>query len=303
MKGIDISAWQTVEAVDLAPDFVIIKATQGTGYVSPECDAQYQRAKSQGKKLGVYHYAGGGDPVAEADFFLRNIEGYIHEAILVLDWEQGENSRFGEHSSWVRRFVDRVHEKTGVWCLIYMSAYVLQLSNWGSIAKDCGLWIAGYPDNRASWDVPNFPYSVSPWLCYCIWQYTSSGGQLDRNTSPLTKEQWDKYANPKSEPKPQPSPEPAKKSNEQIADEVIAGKWGNGEERKQRLTDAGYDYNAVQAIVNQKLAPKNEYYTIRSGDTLSGISARFGTPISTLCAWNNISNPNIIYAGQTIRVK
>ena len=34
MKGIDISAWQTVEAVDLAPDFVIIKATQGTGSLS-----------------------------------------------------------------------------------------------------------------------------------------------------------------------------------------------------------------------------------------------------------------------------
>ena len=41
------------------------------------------------------------------------------------------------------------------------------------------------------------------------------------------------------------------KSNENIAKEVIAGKWGNGAERKQRLTDAGYDYNKVQAIVNE----------------------------------------------------
>lgn len=42
-----------------------------------------------------------------------------------------------------------------------------------------------------------------------------------------------------------------KKSNEDIAKEVIAGKWGNGAERKKKLTAAGYDYNKVQAIVNK----------------------------------------------------
>ena len=41
------------------------------------------------------------------------------------------------------------------------------------------------------------------------------------------------------------------KTNEQIAAEVLTGAWGNGEERKRRLTEAGYDYNAVQRIVNQ----------------------------------------------------
>ena len=44
-----------------------------------------------------------------------------------------------------------------------------------------------------------------------------------------------------------------KKSNEEIADEVIAGKWGNGTDRKQKLATAGYDYNAIQSIVNKKL--------------------------------------------------
>ena len=45
-----------------------------------------------------------------------------------------------------------------------------------------------------------------------------------------------------------------KKSNEEIAREVVAGLWGNGNERKQRLAAAGYDYDAVQAIVNQLMA-------------------------------------------------
>lgn len=46
------------------------------------------------------------------------------------------------------------------------------------------------------------------------------------------------------------------KSNEQIAYEVIQGKWGNGEERKKRLTDAGYSYSTIQALVNSILNKK-----------------------------------------------
>lgn len=42
----------------------------------------------------------------------------------------------------------------------------------------------------------------------------------------------------------------AKKSNTEIAREVLAGKWGNGAERKERLTAAGYDYETIQSIVN-----------------------------------------------------
>lgn len=44
-----------------------------------------------------------------------------------------------------------------------------------------------------------------------------------------------------------------KKSNETIANEVIQGKWGNGDTRKIALTNAGYNYNAIQSIVNAKL--------------------------------------------------
>lgn len=44
-----------------------------------------------------------------------------------------------------------------------------------------------------------------------------------------------------------------RKSNEQIANEVIEGKWGNNPSRKEKLQNAGYDYNAIQKIVNKKL--------------------------------------------------
>ena len=46
---------------------------------------------------------------------------------------------------------------------------------------------------------------------------------------------------------------PAKKSVDEVAREVIQGKWSNGAERKKRLTEAGYDYNEVQKKVNKLL--------------------------------------------------
>lgn len=44
------------------------------------------------------------------------------------------------------------------------------------------------------------------------------------------------------------------KTDDEITDEVILGLWGNGAERKQRLEEEGYDYDAIQEIVNQKLS-------------------------------------------------
>ena len=46
---------------------------------------------------------------------------------------------------------------------------------------------------------------------------------------------------------------PEKKSIEDLAKEVIAGKWGNGTDRKDRLTEAGYNYREVQDKVNELL--------------------------------------------------
>ena len=69
----------------------------------------------------------------------------------------------------------------------------------------------------------------------------------------------------------QPAPQPTKKSISELADEVIAGKWGTGAEREKRLKAAGYDYVAVQNEVNRKLGvkPTNPVNTeVKVGDTV-----------------------------------
>ena len=66
------------------------------------------------------------------------------------------------------------------------------------------------------------------------------------------------YSNKVIKEEPKPTPTPAKKSNVEIAKEVIAGKWGNGQERKNKLAAAGYDYTAVQLEVDKLLNKKAE---------------------------------------------
>ena len=65
--------------------------------------------------------------------------------------------------------------------------------------------------------------------------------------------------------------EPAedKKTISQIADEVIAGKWGNGTARKTKLESAGYDYDAVQAEVNKKLGAASKPAVLGKGSAVT----------------------------------
>lgn len=300
MQGTDQSYWQPNKVTD--GDFILIKATEGTGYVDPTCDAKYQLNKSAGKLLGVYHYARpdlGTTPEEEARFFVENCKGYIGEAILALDWESANKWDTG----WAKRWLDEVKKLTEVKPLIYMSSSVTFAYDWSAVvARDYGLWVANYGNNDGS---NHGCPAVGYWGIVAMHQYTSN--PIDKDEFFGDANTWKAYAGNKSGGAPAPATKPTKKSNEQIANEVIAGKWGNGQDRKNQLTAAGYDYQAIQDIVNKKLggggSTGHTYYKIQPGDTLSAISAKFGTSISQLCAWNGIANPDRIYAGVTIRVK
>lgn len=101
-----------------------------------------------------------------------------------------------------------------------------------------------------------------------------------------------------------PTPAPAKtKTIEELAKEVIDGKWGNGQDRKNRLTAAGYDYSAVQSKVNEMLKPSYITYVVKKGDTLSGIAKKYNTTYQKIAKDNNISNPNKISIGQKLIIK
>lgn len=308
LKGIDISHHQ--RGIDLGAidtDFVICKATEGNGYTDEMCDTFYQKAKSLGKKLGVYHFARpdlGNSAEAEADWFVKETLGYHKEAILVLDWESGDLTNV----SWAKAWLDRVYEKTGVKPIIYMSASVMSSADWSSVVNaDYGIWVANYGSNNGTAQESVFDrYPLKYWSFYALWQYTSVGrlngynGNLDLNYFSGDSSAWDKYAggSPSSS---KPSNPVETKSTDDLAREVIAGKYGNGEDRKNAL---GSRYDEVQARVNEILGINQvEYYIVQSGDNLTKIANRYGTTVNQLASWNNISNPNLIYPGQKLRVK
>jgi len=200
LKGIDISKWQSginVGALDV--DFVICKATEGTGYVDSQCDIAYQKAKSAGKLLGVYHFAHPeNNPVSEANFFVDNILGYVGEAILVLDYETNTNV------SWAKQWLDQVAFRTGVNPLIYISESAVNSADWLPISNKYGLWVAKYLDNEPDYNFDmsnagNFPH-ITDWEVCAMWQWTSTGrlngynGNLDCNIFYGDANTWRLYA-------------------------------------------------------------------------------------------------------------
>lgn len=250
MRGIDISNWQGgLQPSKMPIDFCICKATEGINFVDGFCDAWIEDCKSASLPWGFYHFARNNSPEKEADFFVKHCKGYFGYGIPVLDYEV-ENSN---NADWCEKFIKRVHDLTGVWCMIYLSAYrVTQYKNsW--IPEKCDLWIAGYPASYAYWPTSSeIPYNIAPWKFAAIWQFSSEVilrgyvGKLDGDLAYMDAKAWTKYA---KSGKPE-SVEPAKPAQklDDIVKDVLNGKYGSGDERKKKL---GKRYEEVQQRVNE----------------------------------------------------
>lgn len=328
LNGIDIASYQSGIDISKVPcDFAIIKATEGTGYVNPACNAQYASAKGAGKLLGLYHYVTGGNATAEANYFIDNIKNYVGQALLAIDWESGGNSAWG-NMGYLRDVCKQVIARTGVRPLIYVQA-----SEYGPVSAvarelNLGLWIAQY----ASMDPTGYqahPWNEGAYAC-AIRQYSSTGrlpgwgGNLDLNLAYMDRNAWMRYAAPSGKapapaPKPAPSkPAPAVKPVQTVKPSAtytvksgdtlsgIAARYGTTWQELQRINgikDANRIYPGQVLTLpggGSKPAPAKRTYTVVSGDTLSGIAARYGTSWQALAQKNGIANPNLIFPGQKL---
>lgn len=209
MNGLDISNHQGRAGFDLAKvpcDFVICKATEGTGFVDAYCDGFVQKAIAMGKPFGVYHFATGKTSGrTEADFFYKHIKGYVGKGILILDWE---GSAVGRGVSYAKEFLDRLQELTGVKGLLYSYNNCINSYNWAPVAQaDYGLWNAGYyaGDTIMGYN-PSAPLygGTGAWAGAAMYQYTSHGrlsgysGNLDLNVFYGDRNAWAAYAKGKA---------------------------------------------------------------------------------------------------------
>ena len=252
-------------------EFAILRAGY-TGYgdgVSKAKDNQFENFDNQCKSrkigVGAYWFSCANTyqkGVDEANWMYENcLKGKQFDYPIYIDVEDDTGGKYYLRNAGKERITDGICgfcetlEKKGY----YVGIYANQdwFNNWinQDRVKNYDKWLAYWTANKPS-----------NYLADRMWQF---GGEINRVRSPYLAGQivdqdycyYDypaviKNAGLNGYPKgsqPTPQPTPSKKSNEEIADEVIAGKWGNQPERQQRLEDAGYNYRAVQDIVNAKL--------------------------------------------------
>lgn len=267
MQGIDISGHQNGLNLDAVPhDFVIIKTTQGTYYVNDICDGWVQHEIAAGKPWGFYHYIGGGDATAEADFWVGQTQNYWHHGLPCVDWEENQNSAWGDEG-YLRTFVQHVIDLTGVKPLIYAqaSAFPWQLA----ADLDCGSWVAQY----ATLD-PTYGYEGSPWnegaYSCTMRQYASAchldgyGGNLDVDKFYGDANTWNAYVQVNAPVQKEDSMALSDEDIDRIAHRLWEYAYIN--EKGENTAIGGNCYNELHALALVLTQP----YDSPAGDGISG---------------------------------
>lgn len=206
---IDIASYQS--NIDLAAVFaqnplhgVIVKATEGLGYVNPNCDKWVQWLRKNGKLWGFYHYLNGSDPRAEAERFVRDTKNYFGEGVPFADYEGQIVSSYGTY--YLRRFLETVYELTGVKPLVYCNLSTIQSDRNGfrQIAEEgYDLWLAQYASSNPQYGFRATPWqngSYEPFERITMHQYSDHGrlsgygGNLDLDIFYGTEANWLWYA-------------------------------------------------------------------------------------------------------------
>ena len=174
--GIDISSHQGgLHIAAIWADFVIVKVTEGTGYVNPFWQQQAEATLAAGKRLGLYHFANDEDAGEQARFFLDRAKSYAGRATFWLDWE-ADALNLAPSDALV--ILNQMAAETGSTPGIYLNGAGLESGNWSAVAGRFPLWYAGGPEyssyGRAYSDppIPSVPYWGGNVL---IHQYTEDG--------------------------------------------------------------------------------------------------------------------------------
>lgn len=173
--GIDVSSHQAGIDFGVVPaDFVIVKVTEGTWYVNPAWRDQVASALTNGKRLGLYHFADDDDVSAQVEHFLGQVGGYAGQYPLWLDWE-ADAVPLGPGAA--QAWLDACSTRTGTSPGIYLNGVGMRSGDWTQVAARYPLWYAGGPDYSSygqAYSDPVVP-DVDYWGAPLIHQYTEDG--------------------------------------------------------------------------------------------------------------------------------
>ena len=266
IKGIDVSEfqgnidWNKVKVDGIK--FAILKLGNiydyDTNYKDSKFDTNYKNAKAEGIKVGVYiyNYCNTIDTLKKGlEWAIKKLEGKELDLPFYLDMEdkdiQGETKEtLTNQCNEFAKYVESKGYQAGVYANVNWLKNEL---NPNDFDKKISVWVAQY--------YKECQYTGK----YDIWQYASDGsvsgisGNCDMN-----------YLYNEDIIKESETDTSDKKTIDELAEEVIDGKWGDGEDRKTKLEKAGYDYDAVQDRVNEILSRPKKSITEVAKDVIDG---------------------------------
>ena len=295
--------WDQVKTTGV--DGVIIQCGYGDNITSQD-DKYWKRNADECTRLGIpfgayiYSYATSMAQIeSEAQHILRLVKGYKLSYPIYLDLEEPGTQAGAVDRA--KRFGDII-ESAGYWCGIYAN-----LNWWNNYLPGLDRftkWIAQY-NSACEYTGANKD----------IWQYSDTGrvagiaGNVDMNECyrDFPAEIKGGESTSASKPAAKPPPAPAAKTHTVQSGETLSGiaaKYGTTYQSLAAIN--GIDNpNLIYAGQVLKLtgsAAASKTYTVQSGDTLSGIAAKYGTTYQRLAQINGISNPNVIYPGQVLKI-
>ena len=321
-QGIDVSNWQgyiNYEQVKKAGiEIVYIKASEGNNYKDPYLEINYENAKNNGLKVGFYHFLTAvniQEAEEQARFFSSVISKKIPDCKLVLDYEVFGGVPATLINQIARSFMEETKRLTNKDVILYSDLYNSRTVFSKELAEDYELWIADYTNSQ------NLENSQSNWNNWIGWQYSNMGrisginGYVDRDI--FTKEI---LLNEKTE-----IPENNNSNNDTSTGKryyivkpgdtlsEIALQYGttvNEIVSLNNIQNANLIYPGEKLIIAQKSTVQEReeratgkiIYTVKTGDTLSKIANKYGVTVEHIAKMNNITNVNLIYPGQKLRI-
>lgn len=307
--GIDVSVYQgdiDFEQVKSSGiEVVYIRAGYGFSVTDPKFEENYTNATKAGLKCGAYYFVTARNTeqaYLQATRFAELISGKTFAARPAMDFEEfGSLGKNGINIVGLA-FMQKLRELTGIVPILYTDAYNAS-ETWDWNFAQFPLWVADYDAEE--------PYVTSNiWQSYAGFQYSDRGEipgiygnvDLDRFTSSV-------FLNGANEVTPTKSPEPVRYTVKR-GDTLwgIAKKFGvtvSAVANANNIRNPNLIYvGEVFIIPHMTFAESSGYtlYTVRRGDTLWGISRKFGTSINSIVALNGIENPNLIYAGEVFKI-
>lgn len=268
-QGIDVSGYQGNinfrEVKEAGIDIVYIKSSEGSNYIDSHFERNYEQARVNGLKIGFYHYVTARTEEQarrQAQFFVSVISGKVVDCKLAMDFESFGSLSREEINRIGLVFLQTVEQLSGKEVILYSNAYTAN-NIWRGELTNYPLWVAQYGVNE--------PQNNGTWDSWAGWQYTDMGEvngistYVDRNR--FTQEVL-------------------------LDDTAIVPPVEQPEDPDQGEGEGG----------NEQPTTNTMEITIQWGDTLSELAIQYHTTVAELVRLNDIQNPNLIYAGETLIV-